>query len=110
MLRSTWCVWGEKSKHILRIKQLLFNPTGGTELTASSRTPRNPLYLQISTTEQQHGAEGCAMGRKGLHTGELGHSWDIGTRCSGEGGRGRLKWTWIVKHDSAGCEDSSKLQ
>lgn len=110
MLRSTWCVWGEKSKHILRIKQLLFNPTGGTELTASSRTPRNPLYLQISTTEQQHGAEGCAMGRKGLHTGELGHSWDIGTRYSGEGGRGRLKWTWIVKHDSAGCEDSSKLQ
>lgn len=50
------------------------------------------------------------MGRKGLHTGELGHRWDIGTRCSGEGGRGRLKWTWIVKHDSAGCEDCSKLQ
>ena len=36
--------------------------------------------MEISTVEQQQGAEGCAMGHKGLHTGELGHRWDTGTR------------------------------
>lgn len=54
--------------------------------------------------EQQQGAKGCAMGHKGLHTGELGHR----NQVCGERGRGRLKWTWTIKHDSAGCEDSSK--
>lgn len=54
---------------------------------------------------QQQGAEGCAMGHRGLHTGELGHR----NQVSGEQGHGRLKWTWIIKHDSAGCEILVKL-
>ena len=107
MLHSTWCEEKKKkSKRILRITP--FQPNWRYSQQAHEHPGilcTSRFLLWGSST-----GRGLCYGHRGLHTGELRHRWDMGARCSGEGGRGRLKWTWIVKHDSAEYGDSSKLQ